>query len=276
MGDPFFFDPSELQAVATLHRESFWEAEPFPHVVLDDLVPAEFLRRVVDEVPSPQEWKSHPDWTRRQQNSAVKLAVSADSALGPATRQLLYQFNSSAFLSFLESLTGIEGLIPDPHYFGGGIHQIEPGGYLKIHADYNIHPLLNLDRRLNALLYLNEDWHDEWGGHLELWDLGMTHAVQKIAPVFNRLVIFTTTDTSFHGHPEPLTCPPEVARRSLALYYYSNGRPDDEKSEAHSTLYQRRPDEDFDPAKKGQSGAITWRDFVPPIASKIKHKAGRN
>lgn len=273
MPEPFFFDPEELQEVGRQHREGFQGAKPFPHIVLDDLVPPDVLRRVVDEVPSPEEWRRHPEWTNRNKSYTVKLAVSKDSVLGPETRELLYQFNSSAFLDFLETLTGIEGLIADPHYFGGGVHQIEPGGFLKIHADYNIHPRLHLDRRLNALLYLNENWKDEWGGHIELWDESMSQAVQKIAPVFNRLVIFTTTDTSYHGHPEPLACPPGVQRRSLALYYYSNGRPEEEQSEAHSTLYQVRPDEDFDP--KGKTGPVTWKDFVPPVAARIRHKVKR-
>ena len=140
-------------------------------------------------------------------------------------RWLLYQLNSSVFVNFLEELTGVGGLIPDPHFEGGGLHQIERGGFLKIHADFNRHPKLNLDRRLNLLLYLNEDWKDDYGGHLELWDREVARCVKRIAPVFNRCVVFTTTDFSFHGHPEPLACPPAVTRKSLALYYYSNGRP---------------------------------------------------
>jgi hypothetical protein len=123
---------------------------------------------------------------------------------------------------------------------------------------------------------LNEDWQDEWGGHLELWDKEMSHAVEKISPVFNRLVVFATTDSSFHGHPDPLTCPVGVRRRSLALYYYSNGRPEEERSESHGTLHQVRPGEDFDPnpPEERVRNPITWRDFVPPIASRIKQSLG--
>ena len=196
--------------------------------------------------------------------------------LGPTTRHLLSEFNSAPFVNFLEEVTQIKGLVPDPHYFGGGIHQIEAGGYLKIHADFNVHQRLRLDRRLNALLYLNRDWRDEWGGQLELWNKDMTLAVRKISPQFNRLVVFATTDSSFHGHPDPLLCPPGVTRRSLALYYYTNGRPAEERSSAHSTLHQVRPGENFDPTPPGlevraaKRPAITWRDFVPPVAAKVE------
>ena len=155
--------------------------------------------------------------------------------MGPTTRLLLSQFNAATFVNFLEQLTGISGLIPDPHFFGGGMHTIEAGGYLRVHADFNHYPRLDLERRINALLYLNRDWQDEWGGHLELWRTVAAREL-SIAPIFNRLVIFSITDTAYHGHPNPLETPPGVARRSLALYYYSVDRPTDERTEAHSTL----------------------------------------
>ncbi|MCD9622756.1 2OG-Fe(II) oxygenase [Rhabdothermincola salaria] len=174
--------------------------------------------------------------------------------MGPTTRQFLNQLNCSAFMQFLERLTGIGGLIPDPHYAGGGLHQIERGGYLKVHADFNVHEELKLDRRLNALVYLNRDWEEDWGGHLELWDRSMEQAIHRIAPVFNRTVVFATTDWSYHGHPDPLACPPGVTRKSVATYYYTSGRPAEEASIAHNTLYQRRP------------GERLMRDWVPPVA----------
>ena len=151
--------------------------------------------------------------------------------------------NSAPFLEFLKILTGISPLISDPRLEGGGLHQIERNGFLKIHADFNVHPLYKLDRRLNLLIYLNKDWEEAYGGHFELWDREMSRCIEKILPTFNRMVVFSTTDYSYHGHPDPLTCPPDRYRRSLALYYYTNGRPEEEKSATHSTLYQQRPKE---------------------------------
>jgi hypothetical protein len=104
-----------------------------------------------------------------------------------------------------------------------------------------MHPTLNLDRRINLLLYMNKDWKEEYGGHLELWDRTMSKRVHRVLPVFNRCVVFSTLDWAFHGHPEPLTCPPGWTRKSVALYYYTNGRPPEEKSADHGTLYKARP-----------------------------------
>jgi Rps23 Pro-64 3,4-dihydroxylase Tpa1-like proline 4-hydroxylase len=140
-------------------------------------------------------------------------------------------------LGFLETLTGIDGLVPDPYFGGGALHQIVPGGFLKVHADFNWHPKLRLDRRLNMLVYLNRGWRPEWGGALELWDGEMAGPVASILPLFNRTVVFTTTDSSFHGHPRPLACPDGTTRKSVSLYYYSNGRPESERSAPHDTIF---------------------------------------
>lgn len=217
---------------------TYTAADPFPHVVIDDFLPPEILEAVLGEFPGP----GAIDWKRFEDGTGRKLATRDESQFGSTTLALMHHLNSSRFLTFLEKLTGVEGLIPDPYLEGGGLHQIERGGFLKIHADFNKHPKLKLDRRLNLLLYLNKGWQESYGGSLELWTPEMDRCT-KVLPIFNRCVVFSTTDFSFHGHPEPLTCPEGVARRSIALYYYSNGRPASELSAAHSTLYQRRPGE---------------------------------
>jgi len=276
----FFFDADMFAQAGEKYRAAFLAAKPFPHIVIDDLFPDELLEQVISEVPSPDEWRRNPEWRDANRADAKKLMVNRSWMLGSATRHILSEFNSAVFINFLEELTQIPGLVPDPHFYGGGIHQIEPGGFLKIHADFNVHERLQLDRRLNALLYLNKDWEEEWGGYLELWDQDMQHQVKAIAPKFNRMVIFTTKDNTFHGHPDPLACPPGVTRRSLALYYYTNGRPEEERSAVHGTLHQVRPGEDFNPnanrpKETPRPPEITWRDFIPPVASKLKAYANQ-
>lgn len=243
-------NPESLLPIADEYRQIFSAAQPFSHVVIDGLFAQPLLDSLLTEFPQANE---DVDWQRFKQGTSVKLALRQDWQMGIVTRQLLNQLNSSAFLQFLERVTGIDGLVPDPHYFGGGLHQIESGGFLKIHSDFNFHEKLLLHRRLNVLIYLNRDWNEEWGGHLELWDTSMKKCVHRIAPIFNRTVIFATTDWSYHGHPDPLACPPGTTRKSLATYYYTAGRPPGEMSLAHNTLYQRRPGERF------------LRDWIPPV-----------
>jgi hypothetical protein len=274
----FFFDPDTLTAVAEREHESYGRAEPFPHVVLDGLFPDAVLDEVVREAPTADE---RENWVRWNDANSVKRGLREDWTMGPTTRLLLGQFNSAAFINFLEGLTGITGLVPDPHFYGGGIHTIESGGYLRIHADFNQHPRLELLRRINVLLYLNRDWDDEWGGHLELWDRTLSKPEEVIAPVFNRLVIFSITDTAYHGHPNPMETPPGIARRSLALYYYSVAQ----GTEAHSTLWQpgvgehvpRPADAPADPVTTNgvhaqHSTKQALRDWVPPVVWRAAHR----
>ena len=127
-----------------------------------------------------------------------KFATNVEFNYPEKISSFLSFLNSFKFLSFLQKLTGIkESLVPDPYFFGGGLHQIKRGGFLKVHADFNYHPQMKLDRRLNLLIYLNEDWQDEWGGFLELWDKDMKKCVKKLSPKFNNIVVFNTNDYSF-------------------------------------------------------------------------------
>ena len=234
-------------------------AEPFPHTVIDNFLPAPVMADVQAAFPRPGEL----EWQEFSTSQERKLASDDVERMTPVIRHLLREFNSASMVNFLERLTGIDGLVPDPHYWGGGLHQIERGGHLAIHADFNRHERLQLDRRLNLLLYLNEDWQPEWGGALELWSRDMSRCCHSILPVANRCVIFDTGDTSFHGHPEPLACPPDRTRRSLALYYYTNGRPPGDVSATRTTQFQARPDETW--KRPPFDARRTAQRLLPPV-----------
>ncbi|HWB62556.1 MAG TPA: 2OG-Fe(II) oxygenase, partial [Chitinophagales bacterium] len=177
--------------------------------------------------------------------------------------------------SYSTQFIGIKNLVPDPVFEGGGLHQIKPGGYLKVHADFNKHRGTGLDRRLNVLIYLNENWDESYGGHFELWDKEMKNCEVKILPLFNRMAMFNTTDFSYHGHPNPLTCPPDRSRRSIALYYYSNGRPASEVTAGQehriTTAFVARPEDSGE--MKRYNNAVYWaQQLTPPILVKIAKK----
>ena len=236
-----FFQAERLAEEGRKLHAGYADASPFPHVALDDFFPAAPLRKIAAAVPLPGE-----AWVHRQRDVAVKWGLPDERAMDALTRRMVHELQAPPFLGFLEELSGIRGLIPDPYLLGGGIHQIERGGFLKIHADFNFHKRLRLHRRLNLLVFLNEGWQEDWGGHLELWDREMETCVRKYLPSFNRSVVFDITDWSYHGHPHPLTPPEGVTRRSIALYYYSAERPPEETTSPHGVLYQVpgvRPDD---------------------------------
>lgn len=263
------FSKTRLSELADRHRHDYQNAAPFPHVVIDDFMSPDVLDRVLDEFPD----KKKIDWVDFDDATQKKLGQKNEDGLGDFTRALLYQFNSAPFINFLEKLTGIEGLIPDPHFWGGGLHQLEREGFLKIHADFSLHPVLKVDRRINVLVYLNKDWPDSYGGQLELWDREVTKCEKKITPIFNRCVVFNTTDFSFHGHPEPIMCPPDRTRKSIALYYYTNGRPAEEVNRTVWTNWQLTPQE----KEVGKLKRAVSR-LIPPVLfdlrRAIKRKVG--
>ena len=237
-----YFEPERLQNLAKQYAKDYATGKPYEHIVIDNFLDPEALEQVLAEFPD----KNKKVWHDYQSHYENKQELNGEGKMGSFTQHLLYQFNSAPFLQFLENLTGIKDLIPDPYYYGGGIHQLNRGGKLAVHADYSKHVKWPLDRRINAILYLNKDWKEEYNGHLELWDTDVTQCEKKVLPVFNRLLVFSVTDFNMHGVPEPLNCPEEMSRKSMAFFYFTNGRPDheiDHSKKLHVKFQDRPTDE---------------------------------
>jgi hypothetical protein len=262
-----FLPLSRMNEIATSAHSTYLSAKPFPHVVFDNFLDPRIVDLVLEEFPKPDAIR----WQKFDNAQEIKLASSKEASFGPATRLLMYHLNSITFLSFLTRVTGIDNLISDPGFEGGGLHQIVRGGKLGVHADFNKHRDFGLDRRLNLLLYLNKNWREEYGGHLQLWDRDMKGCEAKVLPLFNRMMVFGTTDFTYHGHPDPLQCPENMTRKSLALYHFTNGRPAEEITGEHSTLF-RTPD--------GKAPSLTFKqrlrglaaDVLPPIITRRLRK----
>lgn len=229
------FDADQCQSAGRALAERYSTPQPFPHIVLDDFLDPDVLRRVLSEFPE----SAGRDCFMRDQER-LKFQFNPAECQGPFTRMLFAELNSAAFLLFLSELTGIRGLIADPYHAGAGLHETKRGGHLGIHADFPEHGSMLVKRRLNLLIYLNEDWQADYGGELELWDKHMRAATQRILPVFGRAVIFSTDRDTYHGHPEPLTCPEGRSRRSIAAYYYT-AIPEGESQIGRTTNFRQRP-----------------------------------
>jgi Rps23 Pro-64 3,4-dihydroxylase Tpa1-like proline 4-hydroxylase len=255
--EPVEADLDRLNELAQQGHEAYQNATPFAHAVFDNFLRPEVLEQALRDFPKP----NPEQWSAMVDKDQKKFACNVPSQLAPSIRRVIHFLNSREVINFLEALTGIKGLIPDPHLAGGGLHELRPGGFLKVHADFNWHQQLRLDRRINLLVYLNKDWPSEYEGNLELWDTSMTHCVKKIEPLFNRCVIFNTNNDSYHGNPVPVACPPDRSRRSIAMYYYTNGRPTSEVSESHGTLFRNRPGE----ATAGEMATSLAHKLVPPV-----------
>lgn len=190
--------------------------DPFPHVVIDNFLSTEVVAKINRQWPKK--------WEKKTGKTSIKWNTQD---LPPAAQKVV----DSISIPMIEEATGINGLFADPDLFGAGLHCIPRDGYLKLHTDFNVHPK-GWHRRVNVLIYLNPEWKDEWRGHLQLG----IELEKLIAPIGGRCVIFETNDISWHGHPEPLQCPPDIQRRSLALYYYTKPLPNEKP---HTTIYHK-------------------------------------
>jgi Rps23 Pro-64 3,4-dihydroxylase Tpa1-like proline 4-hydroxylase len=273
------FDPSNIHTVTTSARvfdygkwneelckmnRRYQRAHPYPHIVLENFLDPDTLHACVAEFDLVN---GTDGWINYKHFNENKRGFSKIDLLPDTIKAVINELNSPAFLEFLSQLTGIDNLQKDDGVEGGGIHQSTRGGYLNIHADFTVHPHhRNWQRRVNVLVYLNENWLEEWGGKLELWDTRMKACEEKVLPVFNRCVIFNTDADSYHGHPEPMTCPEGHFRRSIALYYYTV----ENNPYRRATNYQNRPGE------KGKKFRVKLDNAMVAIYTEIKGRLGAN
>jgi Rps23 Pro-64 3,4-dihydroxylase Tpa1-like proline 4-hydroxylase len=248
-GSPSVICNIPVQALALMDTIRYRNALPFPHLVIDRFILDDALIRQVEK-----EVRGLPlaTWAANRHSTSQEMAfqhnkycITDGQLLGPCTQRVLTALSSPEACSFFSLLSGIPNLEPDPDFVGGGAHRIDRGGKLSVHADFNYHPRTGKHRRLNALLYLNPTYQAEWEGRLELWDIAMTHCASSLAPLFNRLVVFSITDDAFHGHPVPWNAPEDYPRLSLAMYYYTSTRPEHEKSSFHWASWQSRPGQGY-------------------------------
>ena len=266
-GPGFSMDPVLALQSGIALQSAYVNAQPFPHAVFDDFLPSTWIEHALTHFPNEL---NRNDYVAASQHiEYLKRGINPIDC-NEAARALFYFFNSPSMLQFLEGLTGIQALIPDPYFLGGGYHEIRRGGKLAVHADFRINKQLHLNRRLNVLIYLNKDWQSEYGGNLELWDQSMKHQADVIEPLFNRCVIFNTDQKSYHGHPEALNTPTHITRKSLALYYYTASKAIYDQSSERGTDFSYRPQDDAATKRKIIRRKVRTHvkefleDWVPP------------
>lgn len=260
------FFPLDPETLESTHQEAkevgaslateFQSKTPYHYACVDNFLPLEILTRVREEALEAGEKSAE----NASGNEKLKTSFNPDR-MPTYSKAVFHALNSRPFIQFLESMSGIKGLIPDPYYLGGGIHRTNSTGFLDIHADFNHHSIMNIERRLNVLIYLNPDWKEEYGGSFEIWSDDMKEKVAGFAPVMNRMCCFSTGANTMHGNPEPVNHPEGDPRLSIALYYYTATW--EEGRVAQSTVFKRRTG--TNDARSNEATLRVVREFVPPI-----------
>jgi len=216
--------------------------KPFEHIIIDDFLPEMLAWCCLENFPALND----PSWDYSNDadievkyRTTWKSEFDIPEGIVDAVRIL----NSSYFLNAIADSIGIQKLLPDPYFAGGGLNVCKRGGLLDVHVDGNYHDATGLNRRLNAILFLNPNYEEGWGGEFGIYDEKGEECVKKVQPLFNRLVVFNTHDKSYHGLPDPINFPEDELRRSIILYYYTKEeRPDSHITvkEPHSALWKKR------------------------------------
>jgi hypothetical protein len=231
----------QLHDQAEQFATRFREREPFRHVVIDDFFMPAYCAQLLAQFPAFERGNA------RDEDGAIgnKSTIERIRGLGPAFSALDDLVQSGDFLALVGHITGIPDLLYDRWYFGGGTHENRNGQDLDAHVDFNRHPIEKWHRRLNLIVYLNHEWNDAWGGSLELHSdpRAPDDRITTITPLYNRAVIFETTEWSWHAFPR-IDLPAgkqDLTRKSIALYFYTKDRPADELADTHSTIYVDQP-----------------------------------
>jgi Rps23 Pro-64 3,4-dihydroxylase Tpa1-like proline 4-hydroxylase len=222
-------------------KQKIKNAEPFRHFCIDNFLEETFADEIYNAFPSfGDAQKIGREFSAVNEQKKIQIT---DAAKFPSAIAKLNQLLASPeFLELISDLMGIPNLIADPDLIGGGIHETNTGGRLDVHVDFNFLSNRKWHRRLNILIYFNKDWKEEYGGFFEIWNKDVTKCCGSFAPAFNRVFVFTTNEISFHG-VTPLTCPPDIMRKSFAAYYYTQAAPEGWSGQNHDTIFKARPNE---------------------------------
>ena len=179
MPPPSIFGPWATEDRLNALQTEFAQAQPFPHIVIDDFFNAELAHALENEFPiqagetNKEAWQSL-GWHVYDNPIEGKLAFDRISALDICFQTTWNALQSPENVARLRKITGIQDLETDPYVHGAGLHYHPERGRLELHLDYSIHPFSGMERRVNLIVYLNSNWRQEWGGDLQLWEATRT------------------------------------------------------------------------------------------------------
>ncbi|MFN0249385.1 MAG: 2OG-Fe(II) oxygenase [Kofleriaceae bacterium] len=167
-------------------------AQPFPYVLVDNVVDPATLARLREAA------STEPHWPNR--GEIYDFMASGETVMHPTLLELEAELGSARVLDAVRAISGRE-------ISGANLRSYvyQPGSYLLPHADSR----KDVGRVVAYVLYV---WIDACvGGELELFacemngdDVVHARSAHVIAPRANRLVLFDVTNASLHQVREVL------------------------------------------------------------------------
>lgn len=227
-----------------INSKKYKETLPFPHAYQDNFLDLQFATNLQEEILSIKP----EDWDRYENPFEQKNTLRDKFSFPPLLIKLFKHFESEAFVQKLSDICDVSLILDTTRNFWG-VHTYKNGDKLDIHLDADRHPTLGYKKKITLGLYLSANWKEEYGCELEIWkgdQKSIQEKIRCISPIFNRLVLFTCNDVSWHGNPEPCISPPDSTRIFVTISYLS-----DETSSSNrvKALFVKRPHDPDDEEK---------------------------
>ena len=229
------FNDKKYTELALKNHKKYIKNKPFPHIYFDNFLPKNVALAISKEYPKINE--RNKNWKVHKNKNVIRYFLEDSSRYKEKMQIFSMILNSRRFILFLETLTGIKSIISDPFFMGGGAMTTGSGGFLKVHADFNYYNKIKMYRRINIIIYLNEEWEESWNGNLEFWSEDMIKK-QSYSPKLNTAIIFHVHDKAFHGYPDKINCPDTIGRKSINLYYYTEENDELQNKVPHKTIWK--------------------------------------
>jgi hypothetical protein len=246
---------SEIRINSQEYKSKF----PYPYALQDNFLNEDFAKSLQKEILDIKK----QDWDRYDNPFEQKYTLRDKYNFQPLLVKLFNELTTNDFLNKLSEIVGYKLILDSTRNFWG-VHIYEPGDKLDIHVDAGYHPTLKLKKQTTLGIYLSYEWKEEYGCELEIWrgdncakdDAKIYEKIDKISPIFNRLILFNCNDFAWHGNPEPSRGSVESRRIFITISYLSENfndnnnkvkaffvsRPNDPKDEEKDKLRFLRAD----------------------------------
>ncbi len=224
------------QELVNTYKQEYEQSKPYHHVMIDDFLVEDVAKKLSQSFPADELFNKH-----KHDLHENKLEGDQFDLYPEIFTELKKVIAQPEFSQFIEQITGIKDTFITDDAYGVGIQKGKKGSFEDVHIDFNLHPVKDVQRRLNMQLFLTPTWKAEWNGALEMWNDCVSKCKKAVSCRFNRALIFEVKDTSFYGYTKPLECPDTADRKVFSATFYTKKEQND--IPFHDTIFPEHKEE---------------------------------
>ncbi|UAM97028.1 2OG-Fe(II) oxygenase [Polaribacter litorisediminis] len=200
---------------------------------LDDLLPEALALEIHSKFPELEKT------VKRKSLREYKFTAYQMDAYDALLEEVIYAFQDKNVIELVAEICGLKQVFGDEFLYAGGLSLMKKDNFLNPHLDNSHDKERSRWRVLNLLYYVTPNWSLEHGGNLEIWPRGLKQPQTIIESKFNRLVVMTTHQKSWHSVSKVQK---DAIRCCVSNYYFSE-EPLLKSDEFHITTFRGRSSE---------------------------------